>query len=603
MSNNLKKILSLIIMVSMLISMVILTSCKKEEIKTNQIVADKVYNNAKIYSIAFDGTETHAKALAIKGGKFIYVGDEEGVKDFIGDTTEVVDCNGNSVLPGLTDAHLHNAQSAMKYNTCDLGTIIPNFNTDTPDGVITQIQEKLTAYIAEHPDDPVIKGTGWDRGWFAGSLQGISRPFTRHDVDAVISDRPVVLTSFCGHVVLMNTKALEVAGVTKDIDDMNGLIVREADGNPSGYIQEPAAFGPILHKIPNFEFTEKQTHDSIAKAFNMFAEKGFTLLCDCQQNTLSYEVLNKMAKNGEFTARMSGVHNINDATRDEDLKKAIDIRTKYDVDDLLRVDTVKYFSDGTYSMIEPYLEGAREAFGKEPGTTEPLLWDEEHMKESMAEAFKAGFNIHTHAMGDYAVRKVIDCYENVQNLYPNPNLRNIIAHCTFVTPEDRVRMGKSHIIASTQPGWFSQHPDAEPVQVSCWGYDIIKQSYPNKTMMDNGVVCAYGSDFPVNAEYGLAGIQVAMTRRAVKMDINYERYKNLSAAVPEECISLKEALKAHTINGAYQAHLENVTGSIEVGKSAELIVLDSDIESTPANKIEDIKVLETVFKGKTVYKK
>lgn len=561
--------------------------------------ADKVYRNAKVYSVALDGTETHAEALAVKDGKFAYVGDEAGVAEWIGDTTEVIDCQGKSVIPALGDAHLHHAQAVLKYGTCSFSHIVPNPETDTPDGVVKQIQEKLKAYAEEHKDAPVIRGFGWDRMWFAGVLQGIVRPFTRHDVDAVIPDKPVVLTSFCGHLVLLNTKALEAAGVTKDTDDHHGLIVKEADGTPSGYISEPAIFRPIIERIPNYDFAPEEYHDCLKKAFNDLNVSGYTLLCDCQQVESSYAVLSEMARNGEFTARVSGVHNVNDATRESDLEKAIANRTKFDVDELFMVDTVKYFADGSLAMIEPYTERASD---KEPGTREPLLWDEEHLKESMALANKEGFNIHTHAMGSYAIRRVIDCYENAQQLYPNPKIRNIIAHCTFIEPEDRVRMGKSHIIASNQPGWFSDNPTEEPVMVAWWGEDVVRQTYPSKSLIDNGVVCAYGSDFPVNAAYGLAGIQVAMTRRHVKLDPAYELCKDFPAALPEECVSLKEALQAHTIHVAYQAHLEKVTGSIEVGKSAELVVLDSNIETTPADQIQDIKVLETVFKGKTVFK-
>lgn len=561
--------------------------------------ADKVYRNAKVYSVALDGTETHAEALVIKDGKFAYVGDETGATEWIGNTTEVIDCKGKSVIPGLGDAHLHNAQATLKYGTCSFSDIIPNPETDTPDGVVKLIQEKLKAYAEEHKNAPVIRGFGWDRMWFAGVLQGIVRPFTRHDVDAVIPDKPVVLTSFCGHLVLLNTKALEAAGVTKDTDDHHGLIVKEADGTPSGYISEPAIFRPIIYSIPNYDFTPEEYHDCLKKAFNDLNASGYTLLCDCQQVESSYAVLSEMARNGEFTARVSGVHNVNDATRESDLEKAIANRTKFDVDELFMVDTVKYFADGSLAMIEPYTERASD---KEPGTREPLLWDEEHLKESMALANKEGFNIHTHAMGSYAIRRVIDCYENAQQLYPNPKIRNIIAHCTFIEPEDRVRMGKSHIIASNQPGWFSDNPTEEPVMVAWWGEDVVRQTYPSKSLISNGVVCAYGSDFPVNAAYGLAGIQVAMTRRHVKLDPTYELFKDLPAALPNECVSLKEALQAHTIHVAYQAHLEKVTGSIEVGKSAELVVLDSNIETTPADQIQDIKVLETVFKGKTVFK-
>ncbi len=561
--------------------------------------ADKVYRNAKVYSVALDGTETHAEALVIKDGKFAYVGDETGATEWIGNTTEVIDCKGKSVIPGLGDAHLHHAQAVLKYGTCSFSHIVPNPETDTPDGVVKLIQEKLKTYAEEHKNAPVIRGFGWDRMWFAGVLQGIVRPFTRHDVDAVIPDKPVVLTSFCGHLVLLNTKALEAAGVTKDTDDHHGLIVKEADGTPSGYISEPAIFRPIIYSIPNYDFTPEEYHDCLKKAFNDLNASGYTLLCDCQQVESSYAVLSEMARNGEFTARVSGVHNVNDATRESDLEKAIANRTKFDVDELFMVDTVKYFADGSLAMIEPYTERAPD---KEPGTREPLLWDEEHLKESMALANKEGFNIHTHAMGSYAIRRVIDCYENAQQLHPNPKIRNIIAHCTFIEPEDRVRMGKSHIIASNQPGWFSDNPTEEPVMVAWWGEDVVRQTYPSKSLISNGVVCAYGSDFPVNAAYGLAGIQVAMTRRHVKLDPTYELFKDLPAALPNECVSLKEALQAHTIHVAYQAHLEKVTGSIEVGKSAELVVLDSNIETTPADQIQDIKVLETVFKGKTVFK-
>ena len=433
----------------------------------------------------------------------------------------------------------------------------------------------------------------------SGGLQGIVRPFTRHDIDVIVPDKPAVLMSYCAHRVLLNTKALEVAGVTKDTDDQNGLIVKEADGSPSGYIKEPVAYVPVIDKIPNYEFSAREHHDYIKQTFDIFNAKGYTLLSDCQQVESSYPVLSEMAKNGEFTARLFGVHNINDATRKEDMEKAIANRTKFDVGDLFKADALKYFADGALSMIEPYAETA----GDKAGTREPLLWDKKHLEESMALADKEGFNIHTHAMGNYAIRRVIDCYENAQKLYPNPKIRNIIAHCTFIAPEDRVRMGKGHIIASNQPGWFSDGPVTEPMMMTYWGEEVVKHTYPSKSLIDNGVVCAYGSDFFVNHCYGLAGIQVAMTRKKVKLDLTYEMYKDVPPAIPEECVSLKETLQAHTINAAYEAHLEDVTGSIEVGKSAELVALDSDLENTPVEQMQDIKVLETVFKGKTVYKR
>lgn len=560
--------------------------------------ADKVYRNAKIYSVALDGTETHAQALAIKDGIFVYVGDEAGVEAWVGEATEVTDCKGASVIPGLTDAHMHLAHSAKKFGTCSFADIVPNPKTDTPEGVIRQIQDTIKAYADAHPTDAVVRGLGWDRSWFNGGIRGIVRPFTRHDIDEVVPDRPAVLMAYCGHRVLLNTLALEAAGITKDSDDLGGLIVREADGSPSGYIKEPVAYLPIINSIEGYEFSPEDHRRCLKECIDLFNEHGYTLLCDCQQG-VSYPVLKEMAEDGELTCRVSGVHNVNDATRGEDMERAIANRDTFNVGDLFTVNTVKYFADGSFSMVEPYLEGA---IGKEPGTREAMLWDEDHLMESMARANAEGFNIHTHSMGSYSTHRVIDCYENAQRLHPNPTIRNIIAHDTAIIPEDRVRMGKSHIIASNQPGWFSTSPEEEPVFVSWWGEEVVRDMYPCKSLIDNGAMCAFGSDFFVSPSYGLSGIQVAMTRKCVKMDAAYELYKDVPAANPKECVSLKEALQAHTINGAYQAHLEDVTGSIEVGKSAELTVLDQDLEHTPAESIEDINVVETVFKGKTVFK-
>lgn len=592
-----KKLISVLLpFIALLPLIAVFTSCGKAPPTT----ADKVYKNAKVYSVLLDGSEVHAEAVAIKDDKFVYIGDNNQVNDYIDKSTEVIDCKGNSIIPGLTDAHLHIATAATKMGSCDLGMIVPDDN-DTPDKMVIKIQNELKSFADSHPNDTVVRGLGWERTWFQGSLQGIVRPFVKEDIDAIVSDKPVVLTSRCGHAVMLNSKALEIAGINRDTPDQGGLIVKDEKGDPTGYISEPVAYGPVVHSIPGYEFSKQEHHDYMSQAMKMFTGMGYTLICDAQQNTVAYEVLSEMAAGNELNTRITGVHNINDATRNEDLQRAIDNRTKFDVGDLFRVDTVKYFADGTYSMNEPYAKTAT-LLGKEPGTKEPLLWDEDHMLESMIAANKAGFNIHTHAMGSHAISKTIDCYIKAQKEHPSETIRNIIAHCTFVSNEDRVRMGQNHIIASNQPGWFSDHPVIEPLYVAGWGEDVAKETYPCKSLIDNGVINAFGSDYAVNIPYGLSGLQVAMTRKVVHKDDVYDKYKDLIPTRPEECISLKQALQAHTINGAFQAHLENITGSIEIGKSADLVLLDSDIESTPANQIENIKIMETVFKGKTVYK-
>ncbi len=175
--------------------------------------------------------------------------------------------------------------------------------------------------------------------------------------------------SFCGHRLLLNTKALEVAGVNKDTDDLNGLIVKDANGNPTGYIKEPVAYLPIIARIADYEFTKAEHHKFIKQAFDEYNKLGYTLLCDCHQVDAPYAALYEMANNGEFTVRVSGVHNVNDDTRDADLETAIANRNKFNVDGLLHVDTLKYFADGDLSMIESYIDTA----GDKAGTRDPLL--------------------------------------------------------------------------------------------------------------------------------------------------------------------------------------------------------------------------------------
>lgn len=567
-------------------------------------IADRLFINAKVYSVALDGTETHAQAIAIKDDIILFVGTNEEAKEYQGESTVVTDCGGASIIPGLCDAHMHLANSVSKFGACDLATIVPDPAKDTPDDIIKQIQDKLREFVAEHPEDKVIHGAGWDRTWFTGALQGIVRPFTRHDVDAVVSDRPAVLSGFCGHVVMLNTKALEAVGLSKDTPEPKaGILRREADGTPDGYLQEPVLYAPLLTKIPNFSFDDQQTANAIRKAFDIFASKGYTFVSDCMQLPQAYRLMKEMAENGEFKARVGGCHNMNDVTREADLEKAVAQRTMYDVPDLFVSDTLKYFIDGSQAMLDPYTPEYCKENGLPEGFREALLWNEENLMASMEAGAKAGFNLHSHCMGDYAIHRTVDAYLNAQEKANNPKLRNIIAHCTYVADEDKKRMGKGGIIASIQPGWFADHPDSQPVQVQQYGEAKVRECYPCQSMIDEGVVCAFGSDFAVNIPYGLSGIQTAMTRRFTRHDPTYVVYKDLPAAKPEECVSLKEALKAHTINGAYQFHMEDRTGSIEVGKSADLVLLDGDIESTPAERIQDLGVVETLFRGVTTYKK
>ena len=275
----------------------------------------------------------------------------------------------------------------------------------------------------------------------------------RHDIDAVIPDRPVALDSQCGHRCLLNTKALELAGITKDFDLHGHLIEREEDGTPNGIIQETSAIVDVCGRIPGFEYSDEQYRQAMLSSQDYFASRGFTYLCDCMRTDGPYKVIKKIAEDGELKVRIDGVYNCKDATRDEDIKRAISERGVFDVDDVLKVDTVKYFMDEEMAMIEPYTDEFCESSGlpKGSGTSEGLLWDVDHYKKSMEDVKKAGYNIHVHCYGDLATHETINAMLNARKYDEKGNLRDIVAHIFFIDKEDVKRMADNDIIASIQP--------------------------------------------------------------------------------------------------------------------------------------------------------
>ena len=568
-------------------------------------IADRVFKNAKVYSVSLDGTETRAEAVAIKDGKFIFVGSDSEVEQYIGTDTIVTDCGGFSVLPGFGDAHMHFSISVRRFGVIDLNDLVTDYNRQTPDDVVKIIQARIKEFADAHPDDEVLHGSGWDRGWFSGLLGGIKRPFTRYDIDAVVSDRPVALDSFCGHMCLLNSKALELAQITKDKPDHLGeMIIREEDGTPTGIIQETSAIVEVCNRIPGFDYTDRQYRQAMLDAQDFFASRGFTYLCDCLRNDAPYAVIKKMAEDGELKVRVDGVFNCKDATWREDIEKAVSERGKFDVDDLFKVDTVKYFMDEDIAMIDPYPDEFCDKTGKPrgSGTKEGLLWNVDHYRESMENVKKAGYNIHVHCYGDLATRETIDSMINSQKYDLEHKCRDIIAHIFFIHKDDPKRMADAGIIASIQPQWENANEQDSAGILAMVGKERFRGLYPNGSLARAGVCCANGSDFTVTMTNALEAITIAMTRKYPKNHKYYETFKDVPVLNLSEAATLKDSIMGWTINVAYQFGREEITGSIEVGKSAELVVLDGDIEKTKPEDICLLNVKETLFKGQTTYR-
>ena len=560
-----------------------------------------IYKNAKVLSIEMDNKETRAEAIVVDEDKIAFIGSNEDANKYVDPSTKVVDCKGGSLLPGFGDAHMHIGLSHKKFAVCDVSDAVSDFEKQTPEEVVKIIQERLKKYEAEHQDAAVIRGIGWDRGWFSGNMHGLTYDFNKKIIDEVISDKPVVLDGYDGHITLLNSKALELANINS-FDDPGNLIERDENGEATGIIKEPVMMTPVCNAIPGYAFKLDEIREGLKIAQKVFAERGYTYLSDCMQPESSYKIIKELAEKDELTVRIDGVFNCNNKTMADDLKKAVDNRNAYNVKDLFKVDTVKYFVDGEFAMIEPFDKEYCKANGIPEDFRYPLLWDKDDLTKSMEDVQKEGFNIHVHSMGDYATKVTIDSIEKAQK-YNEKGLRNIIAHCSFVADEDKKRMGELGIIASIQPEWQVESNETNPILTAMLGPEIHRTIYPSKSLEDNNVISAYGSDFPVYMPNALSNIQTALTRRANPKVPNYESYKKFPAEMPEECVTLKQAIKNHTICVAYQFHREDITGSLKVNKSADFVILDKDIEKVDADKIYDINIVETVFKGKTVYKK
>lgn len=562
--------------------------------------ADLALINGKVLSVDLRKNVTRAEAVAVKDGKILAVGTSEEIKKHIGDLTEIVDCEGNTVLPGLADAHCHPSASANTYAACDLFNVVQETG-ESNESVIQKYVERLKAYTAAHPDSKVIRGGGWNRAFFNGS-NGDHRVPDRHDLDAICSDRPMVLDSYCLHNIWVNTKALELAGLDADTPEPEtGVIHREADGMPTGIFEEATAIEMLKNNLPDYDYTVEEYKEVFRKYQKEDANRyGVTLVCDAKHTDHAREAYRQMAQDQQLTLRARGVYTLDNQQPEQDWQAALNRKGKDDPNDLFQINTIKMFMEGEPCMMEPYSPEINEVNGNPPDYRGALFWTVEEGTEYMKKAIETGFQIHMHSMGSRTTKLCVDCLEEAQKV-SNGNDRNVIAHLMEVRDEDAKRMGQLNIMANCQPRWMVHDTDVEHFYTPYFGREHAKRFYPNKKLLDAGCRVAYGTDFPVTPPPNpFHEIQCAMTRSVFPDAPDYRRFQG-KVLDETERVSLIDAIQALTINSAYQNYLEEVTGSIEAGKSAELVLLDCDLEQLPAKQIYTVKVERTYFKGKLVY--
>jgi len=537
-------------------------------------VADLALRNGAIYTV--DGARSWAETVAIDDGRIVYIGNDAGAKDYIGPQTEVIDLEGRMVVPGMQDVHIHPISGGIEANGCDLNA------ATTVDEYLAIIKK----YADEHPNEPWIKGGGWSMASFGpGALA------RKELIDAIVPDRPVILWSRDGHTTWVNSRALEAGGITKDTPDpVDGRIDRDPKtGEPSGSLQEGAS-RLVADKSP--PATDQVRDDGLRYAIKMLNGYGITGIQDASVDEDDLKTYRRLDDAGELSLRVVGSIWWK---RDEGLEQIENIKRLRSDYTKGRIDagTVKIMQDGvmenyTAVVLEPYkLKGKKDVRGI------PMV-EPELLKKVVTQLDADGFQVHFHAIGDGAVRQALDAIEAARTANGKLDHRHHISHIQLIHPADQPRFRQLNVVANFQPLWAYADSYITDLTLPFISKETAAYMYPIATMEKSGAVVAFGSDWSVSTANPFEEMETAVTRMGSLGDTD-------KPWMPEERIGLPEALAAFTINAAYTNRDEKNTGSLEVGKLANLAVLDRNLFEIPATDISDAKVLLTLFEGKPVH--
>ncbi len=477
------------------------------------------------------------------------------------------------VLPAFHDAHVHPVSGGVEALECDLN------------GLPTQaaILDKVKRYAAEHRTAPWVRGGGWDLTVFPDANP------SKDLLDAAVPDRPAYLSAADGHSVWVNSKALALAGVTKATPDPPyGRIERDAAGEPSGTLREDAA--DLVAKLLPARSAKDQT-DGLREGLRIANRFGLTSLVEASASENDLAAYAALESRGELTARVLASLYCDTGKGLAEVPRLVALRSKY-AGKRLRTNAVKIFSDGvletrTAAVLEPYV-GFPDDLGK------PNLGPE--VFGPLATALdKEGFQIHVHAIGDRAIRMSLDALEAARTANGPRDARHHLAHIELIDPADIPRFRKLNVVANFQPLWANGDKYLTELTEPKLGAARSRWLYPIASVVASGAPFAFGSDWSVSSMNPLEGIEVAVTRRQPSEGPG-------AAWLPEERIPLPDAIAAYTIRGAYLDFSEKETGSIEVGKAADLVVLDRNLFEIPPSQIHEAKVLLTLLEGKEVYR-
>jgi len=536
--------------------------------------ANLVMKNASVYTV--DKERSWAQAIAITDGKIVFVGTDADVQPYIDSGTVVMDMDGKMVLPGFVDSHAHPS------HTMDFAGNISLYGLDSLDAYQTTIAD----FVEKYSDREFFRGSGWADSLFPGL--GPSKKI----LDALIPDRPVALVSYDGHSRWVNSVALERSGITKDTPDPeSGRIERDPDtGEPCGVLRE-TAMKLVDVVIPDYSLEERK--NGLLAYQDMATSVGITLTHDAMLDAGSIAAFNALAEEGKLKMRFRGSINMDpDKEIEPQIEMVLAERAK-NIHSYFQTPAAKIFVDGvveggTAYLLEPYAH--RPDFRGEP------IWDPEILNYTAVALDKEQVQIHVHVIGDAAAHITLDALEQARVLNGKRDSRHLVTHLQLVEPEDIQRFKQLDVVGVPQPFWFKIDEYYQELALPYLGKERADLQYPMKSFIDAGVVMASASDFPVTIPFDpFIAIQLGMMRASIGEPSSEVLW-------PEERVGLEDMIQSFTYNGAYANFIEKETGSIEVGKCADLIVLNQNLFKIPVNEIAKTRVLITLVDGKEVYR-
>jgi len=532
-------------------------------------IADVVLLNGFIWTVNPD--MPRAEAVAIQGEKILKVGSTSEIKEMVGDKTKIIDLKGAFVLPGFIDCHTHFLDGGFSLSSVQLR------EAQTKEDFVARIEQKAKELEKE---EWILNGN-WDHQQF--DPPELPR---KEWIDAVTPDNPVCVNRLDGHMALVNSLALKLAGITEDTPvPTGGEILKDPQtGEPTGILKD-AAMDLVTSQVPEPSLKERMRAAELAlKHAN---EVGATSIHDMAYAS-SFEVYQRLLKQNKLTARLFVYIPISEIKLLTGLKLVSPFGN-----DFLKIAGLKGFVDGslgssTALFFDPYADDPAKR-----GLLVSDMFPDGIMEERLMEADRAGLQVAIHAIGDKAIHMILDIFEKVMSANEDRDRRWRIEHAQHLLLDDVRRMGRLRVIASVQP--YHAVDDGRWAEKKI-GKERARYTYAFRSLLDGGVTLACGSDWTVAPLNPLTGIYAAVTRQTLDG-------KNPDGWIPDQKITLEEAIKGYTMSAAFTEFAEHKKGSVEEGKLADLVVLSQNLFKIPPEKILETTVLMTIFNGKVIYER